>query len=326
MRATATLEEVAGRAGCSISTASRVLNGTGPVSEDMERRVRRAAAETGYRSGDKGASGRPVVGVLLPSITNPVFSASLGGIQHRLQAAGHGLLIALSNYQPDEEVAAVATLLAQRPIGLLLTLCDPQNSDLLRKELPPAVLLNNLPMERFPAAVTVDNFAAGYEITRFILAKGHNRVLFVSGHFASSDRALLRYKGYRQAMAEKGFEPFEALQIAFIDGYDNLDLIDAIEHFRPTAIIGSNDLLALGVIGGLRRQGLSVPDDISVAGFDGISIGRLTDRPLTTIEMPDASMGTAAASLLLDIAASGPARHLRLGHRLFAGKTVRDIR
>jgi DNA-binding LacI/PurR family transcriptional regulator len=330
MRAIATLEDVASRAGCSISTASRVLNGTGPVSEDMERRVRRAAAEIGYgASGSRttsGKRGRPVVGVLVPSITNPVFSASVGGIQHRMQAAGHGVLIALSNYEPDEELAAVATLLAQRPIGLILTLCGTGDSEVLKKELPPTVLLNNLPMGRFSAAVTVDNFAAGHEITRFILSKGHSRILFVSGHFTSSDRALLRYKGYCRAMKENGIAPLDAVQIAFVDGYDNLDLIDAVEHFKPTAIIGSNDLMALGVIGALRRQGMSVPDDMSVAGFDGISIGRLIDRPLTTIEMPDASMGTAAASLLLDIAASAPARHLRLDHRLFAGETVRDIR
>jgi DNA-binding LacI/PurR family transcriptional regulator len=322
-----TLEQVAFKAGCSISTASRVLNRTGPVSAEMVRKVRRAAAEIGYRQVKvKSASGRrsrPVVGVLVPSISNPVFAASLAGIQHRLQAAGHGVLIAQSNYDPASEAAAVASLLEEHPTGLILTLCDPRFSAALSAALPPTVLLNNLPMPRFQAAVTVDNFQASYELTNFLLSKGHHRVLFVSGHFTSSDRARLRYEGHCQALADTGREPLEPVQIAFLDGYENLDLLDVVENIRPTAIIASNDLLALGVIGALRKHGLSVPNDISVCGFDGIAIGRLLDRPLTTMKMPDADMGTAAAALLLDIAENAaPPRHLRVGYQLFAGGTV----
>lgn len=332
MQTTVTLEKIAARAGCSISTASRVINGKGPVSAETARRVRRAATEMGYTvsMAERSAGevrGRATIGVLVPSISNPVFSASLGGIQQRMQTAGLGVLMALSNYEPGEESAAVATLLVQRPLGLLLTLCNPAKSQVQRLQLPATVLLNNLPRPGFPAAVTVDNLAAGRDITGFMIGKGHCRILFVSGHFASSDRAFLRYSGYCEAMTEAGFSPLPPLEIGFVDGFDNLDLIGALDHHRPTAIIGSNDLVALGVIGALRRQGMTVPDDISVAGFDGIPIGRLFDRPLTTIEMPDASMGTAAASLLLDMVQNGtPARHLQLGHRLFVGATVRDIR
>jgi DNA-binding LacI/PurR family transcriptional regulator len=293
----------------------------------MVRKVRRAAAELGYRHVKNrdgyGRRSRPVVGVLVPSISNPVFAASLAGIQHRLQAAGHSVLIAQSNYDPSSETAAVASLLEEHPTGLILTLCDPRCSDVLSAALPPTVLLNNLPMPRFQAAVTVDNFQASYELTAFLLSKGHRRVLFVSGHFTSSDRARLRYEGHCQALTDSNHQPLEALQIAFLDGYENLDLLDVVENIRPTAIIASNDLLALGVIGALRRHGLSVPHDISVCGFDGIAIGRLLDRPLTTIKMPDADMGTAAAALLLDIAENAaPPRHLRVGHQLFAGATV----
>lgn len=322
-----TLEQIAFLAGCSISTASRVLNRTGPVSAEMVRKVRRAAAETGYRQvktrAGYGRRSRPVVGVLVPSITNPVFAASLAGIQHRLQAAGHGVLIAQSNYDPSNEVSAVASLLEEHPTGLILTLCDPRSSDALSAALPPTVLLNNLPMPRFQAAVTVDNFQASYELTSFLLSKGHTRILFVSGHFTSSDRARLRYEGHCQALAESGYEPLDPVEIAFLDGYEHLDLLDVVENIRPSAIIASNDLLALGVIGALRRHGLCVPEDISVCGFDGIVIGRLLERPLTTIKMPDTDMGTAAAALLLDMAENAaPPRHLRVGHQLFAGATV----
>jgi DNA-binding LacI/PurR family transcriptional regulator len=116
------------------------------------------------------------------------------------------------------------------------------------------------------------------------------------------------------------------MQISFVSEYDQIDILTAIRDGRPTAIIGSNDLLALGVIAALRREGLCVPQDMSVAGFDGIVIGRLVDPPLTTMNMPDASMGTTAASLLLDMVENAaPDRHLELAFSLNKGGTVRDL-
>ncbi|HEV7319719.1 MAG TPA: substrate-binding domain-containing protein [Ensifer sp.] len=326
----ATLQQIAFHAGCSLATVSRVLTGEGPVSDEMVRRVRRAAAELGYRpppaAGRTASRSQPIVGVLVPSVTNPVFAASLAGIQHRLQAANHGVLIAQSNYDPALEARAVRSLLEQRPTGLILTLCDARTSEALSAALPPTVLLNNRPVARFAAAVTVDNYRAGFELTRHILAHGHRRIVVVSGHFHSSDRARLRYEGYCVAMREAGVAPLEAVEIPFVDGYENLDLSVVIAHHRPTAIIASNDLLALGVIAALRREGLSVPADVSVAGFDGIALGRLMSPTLTTIAMPDGDMGLAAAALLLDMAENASrCRHLTLDGRLYPGGTVRHL-
>ncbi|WP_085035113.1 LacI family DNA-binding transcriptional regulator [Ensifer aridi] len=322
-----TLQQIAFHAGCSLATVSRALKGEGPVSDEMVRRVRRAAAELGYRppfSAGANARNRPIVGVLVPSVTNPVFAASLGGIQHRMQAAEHGVLIAQSNYDPASEARAVAALLEQRPTGLILTLCNAETSEALSAALPPTILLNNRPVPRFPAAVTVDNHRAGREITRHILTHGHRCILFVSGHFASSDRARLRYEGYCAAMDEAGHAPLPAMEIPFVDGYEQLDLSGVMEGFQPTAVVASNDLLALGVVGALRREGLSVPNDVSVAGFDGIAIGRLMSPSLTTMAMPDGDMGVAAAAMLLDIAENAlQCRHLCLDHRLYSGGTVR---
>jgi DNA-binding LacI/PurR family transcriptional regulator len=292
------------------------------------RKVRRAAAELGYRAPVVG--GRPnrrlVVGILIPSITNPVFSSSLSTIENRMLMAGHGVLIAQSQYDPARELDAVASLLNEKPTGLILTLCNAETSAVLGLRLPPTVLLSNRPTHRFPSAVTVDNAKAGHELTMLLRELGHERILFVSGSFNASDRARLRYEGYSLAMTQTGIEPLPAMQISFVADYDLLDLSATMANMRPTAIIASNDLLAFGVIGALRREGLSVPDDVSVAGFDGIALGRMMDPPLTTIEMPDASMGAAAASLLLDIAENAaPPRHLEVAHSLKRGGTVRAI-
>src|SRR4029453_19409291 len=116
---------------------------------------------------------------------------------------------------------------------------------------------------------------------------------------------------------EENIEVLDPVQIPFVGGYDQLDLSAVLARFSPTAIIASNDLLAFGVIGALRREGLCVPRDVSVVGFDGIAIGQMMDPPLTTMEMPDASMGTTAASLLLDMAENAaPARHFDIAYSL----------
>ena len=321
-----TLQQVAFRAGCSVATASRVLNRNGPVSDEMVRRVRRAAAELGYRASGRSGNSRPAIGVLIPSITNPVFAASLSSIQNRALHAGHSVLIAQSNYDPAQEVDAVASLLQQQPTGLILTLCDPERSLVSSSTLPPTVLLGNLPTARFTAGVATDNFGAGRDLTDHLLSKGHHRILFISGHFAGSDRAKLRYLGYLKAMEAAGRQPLDALEISFVNSLEQLDLSDAVARFAPTAIIGSNDLLALGVMGALRRQGLSIPRDISVAGFDGISLGFLGEVPLTTVEIPDGTMGAAAASLLLDMAENAaPPRRLIVPYRLRSGGTVCNL-
>ncbi|NLS14955.1 substrate-binding domain-containing protein [Rhizobium sp. P40RR-XXII] len=321
-----TLQQIAFRAGCSVATASRVMNRTGPVSDEMVRRVRRAAAELGYRAGSRSGNGRPAIGVLIPSITNPVFAASLSSIQNRALHAGHSVLIAQSNYDPAQETDAVASLLQQQPTGLILTLCNPERSLVLSSALPPTVLLGNLPTARFTAAVATDNFGAGRDLTEHLLRKGHRRILFISGHFSASDRAKLRYLGYIRAMETAGRQPLDALEISFVNSLEQLDLSDVVSKLNPTAIIASNDLLALGVMGALRRQGLSIPRDISVAGFDGISLGFLAEVSLTTVEIPDGTMGAAAASLLLDMAENAaPPRHLTVPYRLRPGGTVGDL-
>jgi DNA-binding LacI/PurR family transcriptional regulator len=325
-----TIEEIASRAGCSMATVSRVLNRSGPVSQAMLRRVRKAARELGYQKVEGSTAAnrrRPVVGVLIPSISNPVFAASLSGIQSRMRVAGHGVLIAQSDYDPAREADAIAALLAENLTGLIITLCNPLVSQsTLSADLPPTVLLHNQPTSRFKAAVTTDNRRAGKELANHLIHHGHRRILFVSGRFESSDRARARFEGYCDAMQESGLETADALQVSFATGYGEIDLSGVLSLYRPTAIIASNDLLALGVISAVRRERLQVPDDISVAGFDGIAIGRLMDPPLTTIEMADNSMGATAASLLLDMAAnSALPRHLTLGFKLNPGGTVRPL-
>jgi DNA-binding LacI/PurR family transcriptional regulator len=296
----------------------------------MRSRVEQAVTELGFQPSEVGRSlvrkVRRVVGVLVPSVANPVFAASVAGMQDRARAAGHSILIAQSDYDPKREVEAIEALLAERPIGLALTVCDPRASaalDLMRRAGVPTVLVYNEPTNAQLAAVTIDNRRAGRELVRRMLEAGHRRIVFVAGRFAASDRSRLRYEGYRDALKAAGLQPVAAVEVDFISGAEDLDLTETVARYQPTAIVASNDLLALSVIANLRRLGLQVPHDVSVAGFDGIPFGRLIAPSLATIEQPAHAMGVSAVSLLIELAAGRETpRLVRVDHRFRPGDTL----
>lgn len=331
-RRATTIKDVARKVRCSIASVSRVVNDSGPVSAVLRRRIAAAVAELDFRPSEVGRSlvlkRSRTIGVLVPSVTNPVFADCLAGLQETARRAGHAVLIAQSDYEPGREVEAIAPLIAERPAGLVLTVCDPAASEARLRAAAagiPTVLLFNEAAAVGDAVVTVDNRGAGREIAEALIRHGHRRISFVAGRFAASDRARARFEGVCDALEAAGLPVAPPVEIDFIDGPDRIDLSDLMAQSRPTAIVASNDLLAIGVVAALRRHGLSVPDDVSVAGFDGIAIGRLIAPALATIEWPARAMGAAAAAMLLDLVAgnaAAAARVVSLPHVFRPGGTL----
>lgn len=330
MKATiTTIRDVAARAGCSIATVSRVVSGTGPASAAMRARVQAAVADLGFKPSMPGRSTRQALGVLVPSVTNPVFAAALAGIQHCARVAGLSVIITQSDYDPLREADAVKALIEERPLGLVLTVCNPDTSHGLRHAADlgvPTVLVYNEATSAYPAAVTVDNRAALSDLVGELVALGHRSILFVAGRFSTSDRSYWRYEGYCDAMLLAGLKTLPPVEVDFIEGASDIDLTSAFSRCSPTAIVASNDLLALTVIASVRRMGFDVPGDISVTGFDGIELGRLVTPRLTTIEQPSYTMGVSAASLLLDIVAGRAIpRPIRASHVFRRGRTIAPV-
>jgi DNA-binding LacI/PurR family transcriptional regulator len=329
-RPVATIRDVAAQAGCSIATVSRVVTGNGPVSAAMQKRVVDAALQLGFPLNQSGSSRRPILGVLVPSLTNPVFAGAVAGIEQCARANDLSIIIGQSNYDAAQEMAVAVALIAERPIGLIMTVCDPKTSEAFarvrQQDLPAATIYN----EDVPAgfgAISVDNRAAMRRLTEELLALGHRAILFVGGRFASSDRAAFRHRGYCDAIEAVGGRPLPPLEVDFIDAVQDVDLTTAFSAHGPTAVLVSNDLLAVTVIGSLRRMGLSVPEDVSVTGFDGIDIGRHISPKLTTIIQPSRTMGVLAASLVLDIAAGRRSpKHMRADFVFSASETIAPVR
>lgn len=305
----ATIKDVAKRADVSVATVSRLLNGTGKVREKTAKRVHKAVRDLNFRPNALGrslsTSQTQSIGVVIPSMSNPVFADAVAGINDEVRSRGYTLMFTSTDYDKEDELRAVSNLLDYQVDGLILTVADPENSpvlDMLDETGSPYVLIYNQPTANQRPTVTIDNIAAGREAANALLHLGHVKTGMVSGLFSASDRAIARREGFVQCIKQKNYPAPLILEVDYID----LDVQDVLADIysdpatAPTGLFCSNDLLAISVIGALRRLGLKVPQDISVIGFDGITVGTHLNPTLATVVQPSREMGQTATRLLLD--------------------------
>ncbi len=305
----ATISQVARAAGCSTATVSRVINGAASISPELRSAVKDTIRRLGYRPSAVGRSLKTrrsrSIGCIIPSLTNPVFAASVSGIEAVGRRSGMSVLLSATEYDAAREREAIETLLARDVDGLILTVTNPDSSealDLLDAERVPYVLIYNEPRDRDRAAVTVDNAASTQRLAERLIAAGHRRVGFVAGRFASSDRSRRRYQGYRNAMAKAELAALPVIEVDYLATSDTHreDLARRLVAVgEPTALMCSNDLLAISIISAVRAMGRRVPDDVSVTGFDGIALGAMVSPALTTVDQRPGDMGRRAAERLL---------------------------
>lgn len=327
-----TIRDVARRAGVSTATVSRLINGSGPVGAATAARVRDAIDALDFRLNGVGRSLKTAhtrtLGVVIPSMTNPVFADAVAGIDEAARAAGYALMFTSTEYDPAREQEAVASLLGNRVDGLILTVADPARSavlDRLDAAGTPYVLTYNQPGAHGRPTVTVDNVAAGRAVASHLAALGHARLAMVSGRFRASDRAVARQEGFRAGAAAHGLARPATAEMSFLetDAASVLRPLFADPATAPTALFCSNDLLAIAVIGALGRLGLAVPGAVSVVGFDGIAIGTHLHPTLATVVQPSREMGRAATRQLLGrLAGQSAPESVLLPHRLREGESA----
>lgn len=292
----ATITDVARNAGVSLSTVSRVMNGNATVDPALAARVRATAAELGYTASPLARSlvlGRTqTVAVVVPDLANPTFQAILRGVSHAAGQDGYHVLIADSAEQVDEErVLAVET--RRRTDGVIL--CAPRiaQDELapLLSALSPVVVVNRARQDAAPV-VAADYGSALGELVEHLYALGHRRIVFLAG--------LARSASYAARMtaleaAQHAHADLEVIHVASgVDFDSGASAVDDVIAAGPTAVLAFNDLVAMGLMSALADQGVRVPDDISVAGFDDIPFARYTTPPLTTAAVPAAELGERA--------------------------------
>ena len=307
-----TIRDVARRAGVSASTASRVLSGSDhPVAADVRQRVLQAAEELAFTPNAfaRGLSKREfhLIGLLIPDIRNPYFVEIARGIED--SASRHGYLVVLCNTdrEAEKERGYVEELRAMRAGMIFAGSAIEQEAHLRDLATHPAPIVAISRHELPCSSVLTDSFQGALDATTHLIQLGHRRIAFVGGPpntFSSVDRL----EGFRLAMAQNGIPVDEEL---VVDGDYTME--GGAAAFRrlmavrrlPTAIFAANDQTALGVMREARHNGLRIPQDISVVGFDGIAAAAQAEPPLTTIHLSLHHIGQLAAELLLDQLKSG---------------------
>ncbi len=327
-----TIKDVAAYAGFSIATVSRAINAPHTVNRVTLAKIREAIEALQFRPSPLGRQLRGertrLIGVMLPTLANPVFAECLQGVDDLASSEGYRLMLMTTQYDAARERHAIETLLAQRVEGLIMTVADANTHPLLdelEREGMLYVLMHNDTARR--PSVSVDNQRAAFDGVRMLIEHGHERVTMVAGTLSESDRAQLRYRGYAQAMQQAGLEPMPALEVDF-----NADELapSVLSHLtsgpkRPTALFCSNDLLAMVVMRGLRRARYSVPDDMSILGFDGLAVSELLSPPLASVATPNREIGCSAWRRLtarIEGADDCESLSLRLPHTLRRGATI----
>ena len=324
------IQEVAKQAGVSSATVSRVFNLPDKVTEATRQRVERIAKALGYMPNASARTLRTqrsrVLGVVLPTLLNPVFAECLDGIASAATAAGYAILPITTDYQLAQEDQAVNLLLAGNVDGMILIVSNPSTSQAL-KRLQAAKLPYVLAYNRHSAhpCVSVDSQAAVVSLVAHLAKLGHERIALVSGQLAASDRAQQRFKGFQNGMQLAGLKTAHLLEVPFVKTAAQEVSKLLLTKDRPTALICSNDLLAIRSIRAAHLARLSVPNDLSVVGFDGIAIGEDLTPMLSTITQPNAEIGLRATGLLVQALAGGrplkPTASLTLNHAFREGES-----
>lgn len=303
----ATIRDVAEAAQVSISTVSHVINETRYVRPETRDRVLQAMDQLNYRRNRLASSLRnrktQTIGVLLPNSANPYFAEVLLGIESKCYLNEYNIIMGNAIDNPDRELRYLNVLLSRQVEGILLISAgDLEKSiDLLNKYEMPVVMVDRATERPTTDQIYTDNPGGGRLATEYLISLGHHRIACITGPSVVTPSAE-RIQGYRDALA--------AANIPIVDDYiiggdfqheGGFAAAQALMALPtpPTAIFACNDLMAVGAIAAVQSSGRRVPDDVSVVGYDDISLASYTNPRLTTIHQPAQEVGQLAVERLL---------------------------
>lgn len=313
----ATIIEIARLANTSTATVSRVLSGADyPVSETLRNAVKQAAKEVGYVPNAFGQSlknGKTKdIGVIIPNFTNPFYMQMISGIEAMCREQGYNPIICSSNNDEDHELANIELLRKKCVEGLIISSIhksplEIQSALSMHKHV---VLFDQESPLSGCDYVTFDFEQGGYMAVSYLLSKGHRHIAFLTAPLEKRGSRRALYRGCQRAIQEWGEPTRCSLVVEDIrtDNYTRWEyengqlLANRIVEMtdRPTAVFVYNDMTAISVMSQLMKQGLRIPEDISVMGFDNIVMSEFANPPLTTVCQPAYETGSLAAQTIID--------------------------
>ena len=328
-----TIEAVAQAAGVSLSTVSRILNGTAVVSQAKTRAVDEAIAALGFVPNPMArglAGGRTLsIGVITQSLDSPFYGVSMRGIEDELDPAGYSPLFLSGHWNAQSEARCIEVLRSRRVDGIIVLtgrLTD-QALKACAKHLPVVVTGRDL-LAPDLFSLNFDNFEGARLATRHLIELGHRQIAFIAGDPAHPD-AIERQRGYQAELEAAGiaFDPGLVVPGEFheLSGLLAVDrLLETRQNF--SAIFAANDQMAIGAALGLHRRSIRIPDDVSLVGFDDLLTSLYASPPLSTVHQPAYELGRLAAASMLQLLAGAQPGAQAPAPRLVARESSRRLR
>ena len=294
-----TIKDIAADAGVSVSTVSRVVNGSKSVSPELKGRVMASIEKFHFRPNAAARSlvtrNTGLVAVLEADVRNPITALHLKQISDVCMKHDKVMIVCDYDFDQDKALLLMDNMLERNIDGLIFqgVHLNEEILERLRRFQCPVVLGNQGPSEdmrcEFPA-VTVDSYHAAKDMTRFLISEGHKHIAYVGGSSEDYTNGTLRLRGFLDGMREADLQVQDSDiyqgEFSTESGEKGMNQIYENSLELPTAVVTGSDIIAAGVIRCLKAHKLKVPDDISVAGFDD-SISDIYDPPLTTVRMLD---------------------------------------
>ena len=301
------IKDIAREAGVSHSTVSRALSDSPLVKAETRERISQLAEEMGYTPNTVARSlvrrRTETLGLVVSTVADPFAAEVVRGIEETAFDNGFGVLLCGSGNNRDREIAAVRMLREKRVDGIVVSASTVGDFYMpLLDELDiPIVLVNREQGTEYTYSVVTDDIHGGALAVNYLLDLAHRRIGVITGP-VQSQSSHNRLQAYRQTIEELDI-PFDPQLVVQGDGkadggYASADCLLDVVH-PPTAIFCYNDLTAIGAIRAIKNRGLSVPDDVSVMGFDDIPFAEYVDPPLTTVRQHRYTMGRLATEMIL---------------------------
>jgi DNA-binding LacI/PurR family transcriptional regulator len=299
------LEDVAKRARVSTATVSRVLNNTGHVKTTTRARVLKAVEELRYspnlHARSLAGGGNRSIGVIVSNIDNPFFLDVYRSVEARAHDAGYEVIMANTDYTSQRLVTSIRLMIGRRVAGLAAIVSE-MDSELIRElsaQRIPVVFYDVGTPRKNITNIRVDYRSGMEKLTSYLYSLGHRRLGFLA-HHSSLGPVSERLKAVLDAAAR-----YSGLQVESAADADTLEggrraaraLLDA--HPRVTAIVCVNDLMAVGALRELRSRGRRVPEDVSVTGFDNVTLAQYSHPALTTVHIPRDEIGQTICDTLM---------------------------
>lgn len=307
------LKDIAHHAGVSVMTISKALRDAPDVSAATKARIKALAQQMGYMP-DSSAQGlrtktTKLFGLVIPSITNPIFARIVFAIEDRAHELGYDVLLAHTHNKPEREEHCLRHFLSRRADALFISPVYRFEAEariyqeIVARKIPTVLLGPPAPFcKNFPA-IEIEELVSSYNATKHLLKLGHKKIAYLTGP-SVAPWAHDRFEGYRRALREANIDPDDKYVFqagSTIEDGTKAALQMLNENCDATAVQAVNDLVAVGCAETLIAQGVKIPHDISIVGFGNVLAGEFFKVPLTTIRQPKFRLGVAAVDAMLKL-------------------------